>query len=94
VDAFEAGGGTTGYAVDLPAFREQVVSEVVSYDAGDSGDERYLGHRVWMPEVANRLLVARRAVALRTIPTHEWGTRRGGIPPPPPPGYLGRSDVE
>ena len=44
VDAFEAGGWAAGEAVDLPAFGEQMLCEVVSHDAGDSGYECYGWH--------------------------------------------------
>jgi len=39
VYARDVGGGAAGQAVDLPAFGEEVMGEVVSDDAGDSGDE-------------------------------------------------------
>ena len=39
VYAGDVRGGATGQAVDLPTFGEEVVGEVVTDDAGDSGDE-------------------------------------------------------
>jgi hypothetical protein len=38
VDAGDVGGGAAGEAVDVPAFGEELVGEVVADDAGDSGD--------------------------------------------------------